>query len=52
MEVFEVADAKTRDAKILSNSDLVPYFYGNFTSFFFTKVNVKLQSYKFLSNLS
>ena len=28
------------------------YVYGDFTSFFLTKFNVKLQSYKFLSNLS
>ena len=31
---------------------LMWYFYGNFTSLFLTKFNVKLQSYKFLSNLS
>ena len=28
------------------------YVYDNFTSFFLTKLNVKLQSYKFISNLS
>ena len=28
------------------------FFYGNFTSFVLTKFNVKLQSYKFSSNLS
>ena len=31
---------------------IVPYFYDNFTSFYLTKFNVKLQSYKFLSDLS
>ena len=39
-------DAKTRDAKILYNSDLVklPYLHGNITSFFLPKFNVKLPS--------
>ena len=39
MEVFAIADAKTRDAKILQN--------GNVTAFFLTKFNMKLILKKF-----
>ena len=46
-EIFEVVDTKTRDAKIPCNSPFTVIF----SSFFLTKFNVKLQSYKFLSNL-
>ena len=31
---------------------LIWYFYGNITSFFLTKFNIKLQSYKFLNDIS
>ena len=43
-EVFAVADAKTRNAKIAQNFDLVKLhnFYGNVTSFFSTHCILKL----------
>ena len=53
MEVFKVADARTRDEKLRWNYDLVklPYFYSNLTSLFLTEFNIKLQSYEFLNIL-
>ena len=41
--VFAVAEDKTRDAKILINFGMVklPYVYGNVTSFFLTRFNLK-----------
>ena len=43
-EVFAVADAKTRNAKIPQNFDLVKLqnFYGNVTSFFLAHFILKL----------
>ena len=43
-EVFAIADAKTRNAKILQNFGLVKLqnFYGNVTSFFSTHFILKL----------